>query len=398
MYHSVPHESVFNQDILAHRLIQALDSADRNGLLHVYVDYCKFHLLEANYEDAMFKLWKALSVMEFADDHSLKLETLNLCLALVAYLHEYDDFQFLIEANLAIEDETNYDIVSCSYFILSIILLQRNDLHHAYLFAKMAYYFAKKLPEELQLPYECNAQLQLTFIALISKRFDEVDDNINRFDWQLNNCKTRQEYTLIQTVHFVKESLISQFNIELFNELKDSLLHSSVKFYPTYLAMMLQKIFALHEQPLVRRYVNDWVAELKKSHSFNLNIFLEKHKTFLKRNVINTELFFEKAEALFVKTRAAGSRIHLIHLKSFNNSRELVEHLLYKDHPIEHIFHRYLDSTIVIIFDDQYKSYFEQLFAQYNGQYEILNKVVSQDHHRRFFDLHNIHQMQVKTN
>lgn len=373
----------------------ALNDNNKVELFKVYSDLFYVYLNDGEFSEALYYLWKGLSVMEYIQDIELKEQLLEQCLIVLPFIHEIDEYRFLIEANIAIERETSYGVLSLSYYLLSVIYFNRLKMNEAYSLAKMAYYFASKLPKDEQEVYLCNVRIQLTYIALFNNDFTKVDEYIEKFGWHIADSKNEKEKVLNTFIHLSYEYLKGK------NVKKDILLlleqftEKQEIVYTTYLAMKLYLNTQFKGDEQFKQQVANYYDQIKEHFTKETKDFFSKFALLRKRIGIHSEYFFERAEAIFQNTKQQGRSICLVKFIFKQGYNFCIDELLNLNYDIDFVTHHYRDGKFILVFDIKDILELHSYFEKQSNVIEVLGEAYSEQEHTRFFDVYNILNLQI---
>jgi len=379
---------ISNSELTAFRRNRAFLNGDINELLYVFNILIDESLEQKSYSRALFNLWSALSICEYATDQQQVEKTLSHTLNFSPFLHQIEDYTILIESIVTRFLNSSNEITSTSYFILSLLCINQKQLERSYNYAKMAYFYATRLDEENNQPYLCNAQLQLIFSKLLSEHFVHVDSYLNQFGWHIENCKNDQERILIQTIYLLKGTLfgtVKEADLLLFAE---KLATSSKYFYPLYLLMQMKHVVhktnnhsALHK---VDKFYKVFYNRTMQTSQQALNDY------YLLRNrfITNSNLFFTKAEQLFDEIKNSNSTACLYHITNVQLQLPSLYEFTLHNTCINFLLYPLHQQEFLLLFNSNQNKQINNALAHYMTDHEILLSLQSNAQHSRFIELY----------
>lgn len=382
-------------ELTAFRGSRAFLNGDNDELLKAFNALIQENLNKSSYQIALINLWSALSICEQATDHAQVKQTLNHTLNLSPFIHDVDDYAILMESIITNFFDTNKEITSTAYFILSVLCMNNRLLDRSHKYANMAHIYALQLNKGKNQPYLRNAQLQLIFPQLLRKDWKKVDYYIEQFGWHIENCRNNEQKMLLQTIAVMKNAILGKITDNELLLYIEKLASSDGNFYPLYLMMQLNNIVYVTDTPKTFHKVSAFYNSLRSQICSISDVAFNDYYFLRNRFITNSNLFFTRAEQLLKQTKAVHSEICLLHLTDVELNLSSVYDFILHTFEEDFIFFPLHHNEFLIAFDLQLKKRLQHTLTQHIENYDVLLEVSSTSEVSRFIELYIIYTQQL---
>jgi hypothetical protein len=361
------------------RWVNLFTENDFNALLHQFLVQTKKNIKLENEARASFFLWLSLSCAEKANDEVLLLDLVKTASQL-AIVRSDESIQFLLESFIARFYSKNEEIVTNVYFTLSLLAQNNGKVKEAYMYAKLALYFAEKLTKEASMPYLCNARLQYVITKMYGTNLEDVNQVLHEYNWVEGNCFSKEEEMFVQVLELLQQLIQNNVDDEQLEQVVTSLNHSNLVFFPQYLLMQVH--YALKK-------MNETTFGLSFSEEKEVDERQSRYYELLSDRIkIHSELFFEHAQALYRMALEQNETITLLCFEIAKSDIAKIVQFIVGHPKLPFIVHHYDSNKVIIVLKTEDRIELLKALHHSTITVEVVDEVQSSSENRRFPDVY----------
>ena len=293
--------------------------------LRYFLDNYKKHYELGLMDEAVEYFMLGLRMYEFHADGSIKREFMKEAVKSAIFFRQTKTIHKQLDRIIPYEMfQENYEILSCSYYIKSVLHLRDHHAVESLKLAKMAYFYAQ-LAETNRANYIRNAELQMLVTLILLKEDSSFTYYLEEFNWREDRATTKLEKLIYQTVLAGRDYILqNEQSINRLDVILTELLLSKEIMYTSYITKFIKRLVTAYAfgqiEPLLFKinYIESQYTRIQLKISDDLP----------KLPVFDASTFFTVGEELFKKKQLQAEKLYIYKLDMKSVSGPIIKYFI----------------------------------------------------------------------